>query len=188
MATSQRQSTSPERVDPHSELCSAPWFLNPWRSNAGLALAEPGYLSASIFESWFDDPNLGGARPLGRQHENIDLPSFCPPWQSVASMTGPVAHRPQCFDVDTTGTPAMIQRINPSVFTRTPAHQQQRNADPRVPTSNRSLNNFEASLLFDPIGYTDLANFTGLVQREYLSSAAEKTSDLSLVNKEMGGE
>jgi hypothetical protein len=68
------------------------WFLISWRSNADIALAGPECPVASIFERWLDDPDLGGA---GQPHGRIDVHGFYPPWQAVASTTGPLAYRPQ---------------------------------------------------------------------------------------------
>jgi len=77
VAASQLQRAPPDGAD-------SPQFLT---SNANLALADPECPSASIFDSWFDDPNLGGAGLFG-QHPP-------PLWQPVASMTGPFTYRPQ---------------------------------------------------------------------------------------------
>ena len=102
----------------------------------------------------------------------MELSGCYPPWQSAASVAGPLAHRPQGFDFGSTTSPLMDQGFNPSILTHTSTHQHQLNAGPRVPTSNHLLNTFGASLLFDTMGYTDPASITGLVQNEYLSSSA----------------
>ena len=87
-------------------------------------------------------------------------------------MAGSLAHRAQGFDFGPTATPLMDQGFNPSIPTHTSTHRYQLNAGPRVPTSNHPLNTFGASLLFDPMGYTDPASITGPVQHGYISSAA----------------
>ena len=163
------QNVSPDDTESHRKLCSAPCFLISWRSNADIPLAEPEYASAVNFHSWLDDPNLGGTGPSGQPHESVNLPSFYP-WPPAASMAGPLANPPQDFDFGSTATPLMDQGYNPSTFTLTSAHQQQ-----------HSLNNFEAPLLFDSMGYTDPDRLTGLVQQDHLSSAAETTNALSLI-------
>ena len=66
----------------------------------------------------------------------------------------------------------MDQGFNPSILAYASVHQQQRNADPRVPTSNLSLNTFGGTPLLGPMGYTDPAIIADLVQQEYLSGAA----------------
>jgi len=93
VATSQPQRAPPDGADSHRELCSPPRFLT---SVANIALAEPECPSASIFDSWFDDPNLGGTGLFVQPYGGIDLhSSYPPPWQPVASMTGPFTYRPQ---------------------------------------------------------------------------------------------
>jgi len=98
VATFQQQSTSPDGAASHPELCSAPWFLT---SNTASALAEPECSSASFFDCWLDDPNLGGT---GR----IDLHGFYPPWQPAASMTGPLAYRSQ----DPASLMGLVQQVH----------------------------------------------------------------------------
>ena len=68
----------------------------------------------------------------------------------------------------------MDQGFNSSILT----HQQQRSAGPRVPMSNHSLNTYGASLLFDPMRYTDPASLTDLAQQEYLSSVARNNQSI----------
>ena len=168
VVTSQRdaQSAPPDDAESHRELCSALWFLISWRSNADIPLAEPEYASASNFGGWFDDSNLGGVGPSGQPHESIDLPSFYPPWPPAASMARPLANPPQDFYFGSTAAPLMDQGYNPPTFTLTSAHQQQHS---------------QAPISFDFMGYTDPDSFTGLVQQDHLSSAAETTNDLSLI-------
>jgi len=98
VATFQQQSASPDGAASHPELCSAPQLLT---SNAASALAESECPSASIFDSWLDYPNTGGA---GR----IDLHDFYPLWQPAASMTGPLAYRPQ----DPTSLMGLVQQVH----------------------------------------------------------------------------
>jgi len=98
VATFQQQSTSPDGAASHPELCSAPRFLT---YNAAPALAEPECPSASFFDSWMDDPNLGGA---GR----IDWHAFDPPWQPAASMTGPLVYRLR----DPTSLIGLVQQVH----------------------------------------------------------------------------
>ena len=171
MATSQQPSAPPDGSDLLRELCAAPYFLISWLSNAYFAFTIPEGPSASVFNSWFDDPSLGGAGPSGQSHGRMELSGCYPPWQSAAIMAGPLAHRPQCFEFGSTATPIMDQGLNPSIITHNSIHQQQRNAGPCVPTSSQPLNTFGTSLTFDPMGYTDPASITELVQPEYLSSA-----------------
>ena len=182
------QSAPPDGAESDGELCSAPWFLISWRSNADIALAEPVYPSASHFGGWPNDPNFGGAEPSGQPHESINLPSFYPPWPPAASMAGPLVDPLQDFDFGSSATSLMSQGFNPSIFTHTSVQQQQRNANPRVPMGNHSLNNFEALPLFGSMGYQNTAGLTDLMQQDHLSSAAETTSVLSLSGtEEVGG-
>ena len=171
MTTPQQQNAPPDGGDLNSELCSASHFRISWRYNTDLALAVPeGPSSASILDSWFnDDPTLGDGGLPEQLHERMDLSGCYPPWQSEASMAGPLARRPQ--DFDSAATPSMDQGFNPSILTHTSVHRQQRNTGPRVPTSSHSLNTFGATRLFDPMGYTDSGIITDLAQQEYLSSA-----------------
>ena len=112
------------------------------------------------------------------------------PWQSAAGMAGPLAHLSQGFDFGSTTTPVIDQGFYPSILTRTFVHRQQRNAVPRVPTSNHPSNAFGTSQLFDPMGYTDPAVITDLGQQEHLSSAAGSNQRVvpSFGPEEVGGE
>ena len=112
------------------------------------------------------------------------------PWQSAASVAGPLSYQPQGLDFGSTTTPVIDQGFYPSIPTHTFVHRQQRNAVPRVPTSNHPLNTFGTSQLFDPMGYTDPAVITNLGQQEYLSSAAGSNQRVvpSFGPEEVGGE
>ena len=92
-------------------------------------------------------------------------------------MAAPLANPPQDFDFGSTATHLMDQGYNPSTLMLTSAHQQQ-----------HFLNNFEAPLLPDSMGYNHPAGLTGLVQQNHLSSAAETAGVLSLFGtEEVGG-
>jgi len=91
VATFQQQSTSPDGAASHPELCFPLWLLT---SNVASALAEPECPSASFFNRWLFDPNLGGA--------------FYPPWQPAASMTGPLAYRSR----DLTSLTGLVQQVH----------------------------------------------------------------------------
>ena len=87
-------------------------------------------------------------------------------------MAGPLAYRAQGFEFGATATPVMDQGSNPSIPTYTSTHRHPRNTGPRVPTSNHPLNTFGASLLVDPMGYTNPTSTMGLMQKECLLSVA----------------
>jgi hypothetical protein len=169
MTTLQQQSSPPDGADSDRELCSAPWYLISWGSNADLPLTKPGCRSTSIFDRFARYPNLGGAGPSGQPYEWTDMSYFYPSCQSAASMTGLLAYRSQVFALCSTSTSLMNKWLNPLTLTHTSA---QFNAGSRVPTNNHSLNNFGTSPLFNSAGYTDPASPKGLGQQEHVSRAA----------------
>ena len=192
MAIPQQQSAHSDGGDSYRELCSARWFLVSRTSNVGLVLTIPEGLSTGIFNSWLDDPSLGGAGPSGLPHETMDLSGHYTPWQAATSTAGLLAHQPEGFDFGSTTTPVTDQGYNPSIPTHTPVHRQRWNTVPRVPTSNHPINTLAVSQLFDPMGYTDPSFITDIVQQECerLSSAAGGNQRVvpSFGPEEVGGE
>jgi len=131
------------------------------------------------FGNLLDDPSSGGAGLSGRLPERSDKSSADPPRQPAVNMAGLPHPQLKRFDPGSTATPVINQGLNSSIPTHPPAHQQQRNAGPQVPTSKKSLHNIEAPPFPNSKGDTNPAGIMGLA-RDHISTAVgnKESSDL----------
>lgn len=129
-----------------------------------------GYQHTSDLSSIYDDPNLGhsgNAGPPGPQPGGHDMfPDF--PWPLDANMTYPT----QDFNFQMNPIPptAVNHGSNPAILPHTVPQQHQWGTGGHFSPVNLSQNDFGATPLFGPAGYTNPIGLPDLMQQSRSSS------------------